>query len=34
MRKENKDMNEIINGMSDCNITSEEPENLNYHKQD
>ena len=34
MRMENKDLNDRINRMSDCNITSEEPENLNYHKQD
>ncbi len=31
MRKENKDMNEKNIRMSDCNIFTEEPENLNYH---
>ncbi len=34
MRMENKDLNDRINRMSGYNVVSDDPENLNYHKQD
>ena len=34
MKKENADLNDRINRMSGYNVVSEDPENLNYHKQD